>query len=167
MKTIVNLFWQICLLRQTPARVPTDRWFVTFIVVANLVCSVLVSVAFDSSPGLLKIATGILVGQAVTAGLVYFCVAAKNLVARFVTTITALFGCDLLITACLALVFPVAGVLGPAAISLVLLVFLIWSVVVAGFILHRALEVPMPLGIGISLGISLLSVTISQLAIGS
>jgi hypothetical protein len=38
------------------------------------------------------------------------------------------------------------------------LVFLIWSVAVAGFILHRALEVQLAIGIGVAMGISLLSV---------
>jgi hypothetical protein len=165
MKSILNLFWQICLLRQSPALVPSEGWFVALVVGANLLCSTLVSLGFDAQVGLLRIANSIVVGQAVTAVLMLLALAAKGLTARFVTTLTAWFGCDLIITACFALVLPVASALGPFALSMTFLMVLIWSVAVAGFILHRALEVQLAIGIGIAMAMSLLSVSAAQLAI--
>ena len=47
------------------------------------------------------------------------------------------------------------------------LLFVAWSVSVAGFILHRALQVPLALGIVVALGMSVLSLALSQLAIGA
>ena len=47
MKAILNLFWQICLLRQSPAYVPSHGAFVAAVVAANLIGSVLVSSALD------------------------------------------------------------------------------------------------------------------------
>lgn len=166
MKSIINLFWGICLLRQSPAAVPGQPAFVALVVGANLLVSLTVSLNLDGSAGALVTLTGIIVGQAVTASLVWLLLGARNLRERFTTTIAALFGCDLLVTACLGLALPVVGLLGTAATPLAFLAFLVWSVAVAGFILHRALDVPNPIGIGLALGMSLLSVTVSQLAVG-
>lgn len=175
MKPILSLFWQICLLRQSPAYVPTPGWFVTSVVLVNLLCSAAVSElastlasrSVDVDVPLITTLNSIIVGQTTTALLVLLALLMKNLSNRFVTTVTAMFGCDLLITACFALILPVSDLLGPLALSLAFLAFLIWSVAVAGFILHRALEVPLALGIGVAMGISLLSVTLSQIAIGA
>jgi hypothetical protein len=166
MKPIFDLFWQICLLRQSPAYVPTYGWFVAAVVLANVVCSTLVSVSVDTGIDLSSTLTSILVGQSTTAVLVMLALMFKNLGQRFVTTITAIFGCDLLITACFALVLPLSALLGEAAVSLALVAFLVWSVAVAGFILHRALQAPLAMGIGVAMGISLMSVTLGRVAIG-
>jgi hypothetical protein len=166
MKPILNLFWQICLLRQSPAYVPTESWFVLVVVVANVVCSALVSASLDTGFDLISTLTSILVGQTTTAALVMLALMFKNLGQRFVTTITAIFGCDLLITACFALILPVTSLIGDAAVNLALLAFLIWSVAVAGFILHRALQTQLAVGIGVAMGISLMSVTLGSVAVG-
>lgn len=166
MKPILNLFWQICLLRQSPAYVPTESWFVTAVVLANLVCSTLVSASLDTGFELFRTLTAIIVGQSTTAILVMLALMFKNLAQRFVTTITAIFGCDLLITACFALVLPASALLGTAAMTLAVVVFLVWSVAVAGFILHRAMQAPLPVGIGVAMGISLMSVTVGNVAAG-
>jgi hypothetical protein len=167
MKAILNVFWGICLLRQSPALVPGSGPFVTVIVIANVVVSTLVSLGMPSEAGVLQTATGILVSQAVTASLVWLALTARNLASRFMTTLAALFGCDLIITGCFALVLPLAVSVGPSLMNATLLLFLVWSVAVAGFILHRALAVHLAIGIGFALGISLVSVSLSQLAMGA
>ncbi len=166
MKPILNLFWQICLLRQSPAYVPTEGWFVAAVVVANLACSTLVSASIVPGFELFHTLTSVIVGQCVTALLVMLALSFKNLAQRFVTTITAIFGCDLLITACFAVVLPLSGLLGPGAVTFALVVFLIWSVAVAGFVLHRALQAPLGIGIGVAIGIQLMSVTVGNVAAG-
>lgn len=166
MKPILNLFWQICLLRQSPAYVPTYGWFVTLVVVANAACSTIVSLGLADDIDPVQTLTAVLVGLSTTAALIMLTLSFKNLGQRFVTTITAVFGCDLLITACLALLLPVLGLIGDGAITLALLAFLIWSVAVTGFILHRALQTQLPIGIGVAMGISLMSVIMGQVATG-
>lgn len=166
MKPILNLFWQICLLRQSPAYVPTYGWFVALVVVTNVVCSTLVSASLDAEFDLIATLTSILVSQTTIAALVMLALMFKNLGQRFVTTITAIFGCDLLITACFALVLPMTALLGEGAVNLAVLAFLIWSVAVAGFILHRALQTQLAIGIGVAMGISLMGVIVGQVATG-
>lgn len=167
MKALLTLFWQICLLRQSPAYVPTHTWFVVLVVVANLTCSTLISIGLDPALDGLRTATSIIVGQTTTAALVLLALTLKDLGGRFLATITAIFGCDLLITACFGVIMPLGALWGTTATTLALLLFLIWSVAVAGFILHQALEVQMPIGIGAAMLITLMSVTVGQLAIGA
>ena len=167
MKAIFNLFWQICLLRQSPAAVPANGPFVAAVVLANLLCSILVSSSFGSEVNLLTTSTSIIVGQTTTAGLVWMALSWAGKVERFVTTITAIFGCDLIITAVFSLLIPLTSALGSAVSSVLLLLFLVWSVAVAGFILHRALETRFGSGVAVALGISLMSVILGQVAIGA
>jgi len=167
MKSIINLFWGICLLRQSPAAVPGEGLFVGFVIGANLLVSLSASLALGGGRGFMVTLTGILVSQAVTASLVWLLLGARNLRVRFTTTLAALFGCDTLVTACFGLALPLLTLLGPAFASFAFLAFLLWSVAIAGFILHRALEVRLAIGIGLALGMSLLSVTVSQIAVGA
>ena len=62
---------------------------------------------------------------------------------------------------------PLADLLYPGAANTLFPLFLIWTVSVAGFILHRALNTHYILGIGIALGIAIMSVALSQLSIGA
>ena len=167
MKPIFNLFWQICLLRQSPAHVPTHGWFVVLVVLANLLCSVLISATLDSELALLRAITAIVVGQTTTAALIYLALALNNRGTRFLTTLTAIFGCDLIMTACYALVMPLSGLWGETAGLVALGAYVVWSVAVAGFILHRALDAPLAVGIGVAMAIALMSGTMGQLAIGA
>lgn len=166
MKAVFNLFWQICRLKQSPEFVPTQGWFVALVIIANLLCSLLVSIAADSELSVLMATTSIVVGQTTTAALTWIALNLRELGNRFVATITALFGCDLIITAAFALVLPLTSLL-PALATLVFVLFLLWSITVAGFILQRSLKVNLPVGIMLALGMSVMSVALSQLAIGA
>jgi hypothetical protein len=114
----------------------------------------------------LTAATSIVVGQTTTAALTWIALNLRELGNRFIATITALFGCDLIITAAFALVLPITSLM-PGIAALVFLLFLLWSVSVAGFILHRSLKVHIAIGIIVALGMSVMSVALSQLAIGA
>ncbi|MDH3641007.1 MAG: hypothetical protein OES38_02870 [Gammaproteobacteria bacterium] len=166
MKAVFQLFWQICRLKQSPEFVPTASWFVAVVIIANLICSLLVSITADAELTPLTAATSIVVGQTTTAALTWIALNLRELGNRFLATITALFGCDLIITASFALVLPLTSVL-PGMAALVFLLFLVWSISVAGFILHRALKAHLAVGIMVALGMSVMSVALSQLAIGA
>ena len=66
MKAVLQLFWQICRLKQSPEYVPTQTWFVLLVIAANLICSAAVSLSAEGAPGLLTTINSIVVGQ--TAG---------------------------------------------------------------------------------------------------
>lgn len=165
MKAVLQLFWQICRLKQSPEFVPTQGWFVALVVLANLLCSVLVSATADTESSLLSTTTRIVVNQATTAALTWLLLNIRGLTDRFITTITALFGCDLIITALFAVMLPLEAIL-PAISRLLILLFLVWSVTVAGFILHRAMDLHIGVGIVVALGMSVVSVALGQMALG-
>lgn len=167
MRALINLFWQICLLRRSPAAVPANGAFVAVVVVANLLCSVLVSRGFGSEVGVVTTAASILVGHATTAGMVWLALYWAGKPDRFITTITAIFGCDLIITACFSLLIPLNNALSDTATGIVLVLFMVWSVTVAGFILQRAMDVRFGAGVALALGISLFSVIVGQAAVGA
>ena len=167
MRALFNLFWQICLLRQSPAAVPANTALVAIIVLANLLCSVLVSSGFGTELSVLATANSVIVGQTATAALIWLALSWAGKGERFLTTLTAIFGCDLIITACFSLLIPATAALGGAVSGVVVMLFMVWSVAVAGFILHRALEIRFGLGIALALGISLFSVILGQVAIGA
>ena len=178
MKSILSLFWQICRLRQSPEHVPTYTWFVALVVVANFVGNIAVSVLAGLSTAsdnptaerltLLQISTGALVSIASTAALVWFALQIRELSQRFFATITALFGCDLLITASFGALLPLLGLAEPllAAIPLAFLLYLVWFISVMGFILHRALDVQLAAGVCFAVAFSLIGLAVSEVALG-
>ncbi|MEE8078232.1 MAG: hypothetical protein V3T18_04485 [Pseudomonadales bacterium] len=167
MKTVLNLFWQLCLLRQSPEYVPTQSWFIAAIVVGNLITSALLAIAGNVEQPVLSVVTSVVVGQATTAGLVGLALFLREHPERLLATITAIFGCDLIITACFGVLMPLTSSLADTALSITYLAFLVWSITVTGFILHRALSTNLPIGITVAMGILVLSVSTSQVAIGS
>ena len=166
MKAVLQLFWQMCLLRQSPEYVPTQTWFVAIVIGANLLTSVIVSLSIDQSGNMLEIATRIVVGQATNAGLVWLATYLREVPARFPATLTALFGCDLIITAVFGLLVPVLTRYGERAPGMLSLGFMVCSLAVAGFILARALNIRVGMGVLVALGMTVLTVATSQLAIG-
>jgi hypothetical protein len=167
MKAVFQLFWRICLLRQSPAHVPTENWFVITVIAANLLTSVIVSFGVDPNVDAMQIITRVVVGQAAYASFLWLATFLRQHPARFPAALTALFGCDLLITALFGLLLPFFGVLiGTQALNLASTGFLLWSLAVAGFILAEALSVPLLMGILLALGMMVLSVSAGFAAIG-
>lgn len=167
MKAVFQMFWRICLLRQSPAHVPTQSWFVATVVLASLVASVVVSLSIDQQANTIEIITRVVVGLATTAALVWLATYLREFPSRFIGTLTALFGCDLLITAVFGLLVPVFNLFGEVALSILSLGYVIWSLTVSGFILAQALSVRVGIGIVIALGITILSMATGQTAIGA
>ena len=167
MKTVLQMFWRICLLRQSPAYVPTQGWFVSAVVVANLLTSAFVSLAIDHTANSLEIITRVVVSQTTYAGLVWLATYLREFPQRFTATVTALFGCDLIITAVFGLLIPIFTGISEGAPGVMSLGFMVWSLAVAGFILAQALSAPIGAGVLIALGITVLTVATGQIAIGS
>jgi hypothetical protein len=167
MKAVFQMFWRICLLRQSPAYVPTQGWFVAAVVLAGLVTSVIVSLSIDQQADAIEIVTRVVVSLATTAALVWLATFLREFPSRFIGTLTALFGCDLLITAAFGLLVPVFNLFGEVALSILSLGYVIWSLSVSGFILAQALSVRVGIGIVIALGIAILSMATGQTAIGA
>lgn len=165
MKAVIQLFWQMCLLRQSPEHVPTQNWFITTVISANILCSLLLSMALDANASFINVLTRLVVTQATNAALVWLALFLREFSGRFPATITALFGCDLIITVCFGALIPLTSRLGDGGTTFIFLGFMIWSVAVAGFIMHRSLAVPLGVGILVAVGMMVLSVAVSEIAV--
>lgn len=159
MKAIFILFLQICLFRVGPEAVPTRGWFVVGIIALNVVASVLLPLLNTSLP-LTAIAASVVVYHATIAAVVLLAVLLREMPRRFEATITAIFGCDLLLTALNAALYPLLQVWG--ALNVAAYVVLFWSIGINGFILHRAISVHIGIGIALSFLFTLMALSMSQ-----
>ena len=167
MKVVLQMFWRICLLRQSPAHVPSESWFVSTVVIANLLTRVLVSSLITQDP-LISITTLVLVNQAAYAGLLWMATYFREVPDRFTTTLTAIFGCDLLITALYGLVdVALLSNLEQRFQLAVQLGYGFWGLAISGFILSKSLNTQLGIGILLALGISMLSGAAGYTAIGA
>lgn len=167
MKVVLQMFWRMCLLRQSPAHVPSESWFVATVVIANLLASMLIS-AVISEDSLLTISTLVLVNQAAYAGLLWMATYLREVPDRFTTTLTAIFGCDLLITVLYGIVdIIVLSNLGDRFQFAVQLGYGFWGLAISGYILAKSLNVQLGIGVLLALGISMLSGAAGYTAIGA
>ena len=163
MAVVLQFFWHVCLLRLSPEIAPKHPLIALMVLAANLAVSIFASAVVTGSP-LLQLTTGILVSTATLAGLVRLACLLRGLSARFMQTIVTVLGCDLVLTAILSLIVPIFGLLHESGVIAAYLMFSIWSVTVFGFILSKALNLPMALGVGFGLTIMLTSAGLATLA---
>lgn len=166
MKPIFAVFLNICLLRRGPELVPTHPLFVGAVLLADVLLSFFVGLQYghDSSP--IQVATSTLVTMAALAAATWFALTMRDVIARYPATITAIFGCDLLFTLLVAIAVPLAGgINSPVTMGIAALVG-IWSIAVNGFILHRAMNVTVFVGIFVAFCMATLAYILSSAAAG-
>lgn len=168
MPAIISLFWNLCLLRTGPERMPTVGAFVALVLIANILVSTLVALSAPAEPTLLQALSIPIVGAAVLAGGTLLVLRLKQLGHRFTATFTALLGADIIITTLswplLLLASPTPE--GPASgfdwiLIMAQLALVFWWVTIAGFIFSRALEVPMPQGVAVAVFVILASLIVT------
>jgi hypothetical protein len=164
MKSLVLVFWNICLLRRGPEQVPTAGWFIVAVAIADLLMGLVLSLRMDPEFQWLPALTYLLVNMAVIASVTWFALNLKGFDARFPATITALFGCDLLMTVVLAIFSGFSGGLDSSLTIGAVAMIGIWSLAVTGFILHRAMQFSMTAGVLMAVAMALFSVTLGQAA---
>jgi hypothetical protein len=165
MKPIFAVFVNICLLRRGPELVPTHPLFVGAVVIADMLLSFYVSMRYGGTATPIQVATGVLVSMATVAAVTWIMLSMRDVIGRYPATITALFGCQLLFTLLSALLMPLAGESNSVRISVFGLIA-IWSIAVDGFILHRALNVTVLIGILLALCMGFFASALSLSASG-
>lgn len=163
MAVVLQFFWHVCLLRLSPEIAPKHPLIALMVLAANLAVSIFASAVVTGAP-LLQLATGILVSTATVVGLVRLACLLRGLSARFMQTIITVLGCDLVLTAILAVIVPILGLLHESGAATAYLLYSIWSVTVFGFILSKALNLHMAFGVGFALTIMVASAGLATLA---
>lgn len=163
MTAVLKLFWRICLLRSGPETVPTYAWFLGGLMACHLALATFLHVLVAPAVGYPLALNIALIHLAVAAGIIYFALFIRRFEARFSATLGAVLGTGLLIQA----VYLVGlGVTGGVLRQTMFWASFLWSMVVGGFILHRALSCKLWAGILLSLAASFVGLVVTQAALG-
>ncbi len=167
MRSLFIVFINIMLLRRGPELVPTQSWFVGAVAITNFLTSYVVSNHVGAVLSSTALAASLLVTMATLSAVVFGALHFRGFDRRFPATITAMFGCDLIFTVLVgALMLLAGGVQSPLGGGLLFLIG-IWSIAVNGFILHRAMEVSVMIGILIAFFTAMLGFMLSNVAVGT
>lgn len=166
MRSLFIVFANICLLRRGPELVPTLPWFVAAVAILNFLASFVVSNHLGQSLSTAALASSLLVTMATIAAVSWTALYLRGKDARFTATITAMFGCDLILTVLVGITMLAVGGVTTAIGQGVLALVGLWSIAINGFILHRAMEVSVWIGIVVAFGMALFAFMLSNAAIG-
>ncbi|MDE0054950.1 MAG: hypothetical protein OXP28_13480 [Gammaproteobacteria bacterium] len=171
MAALVTLFWNICILRVGPESVPARVWFILVLLIADMAVALLyhhiLQLQNPEAEGFTALqALGFgLVGIATMAVVTRSVLSFRGLDNRFLPTLTALIGTDLLISIVIVAASQVSNLIGlPAFIASTVLQ--VWGIVVWGFIYHRAFNTTLVIGILIAFGIGIVSYVVGLIAVG-
>ena len=168
MVSLATLFWNICILRVGPESVPARTWFALVLVVANIAVALayhymLMATGADTLSTLQALGFS-LVSITTTAALTRFVLSFRRLDERFLATLTALIGTDLLIGVLTVVASQLCNLVGlPPGIATGILQ--IWVIVVWGFIYHRAFNITLLFGILMAFGIIILAFIVGVAAV--
>ena len=170
MAALVTLFWNICILRVGPESVPARVWFAVVLLIADLAVALLYhrltySAAPDPDALTALEAFGVsLVSIAIIAAITRSILSFRKLDERFLATLTALIGTDLIISVLIVIASQLSMLVGlPPGIGSSILV--IWGTVVWGFIYHRAFNTTLAIGILMAFGISIVAYFVGLIAV--
>ena len=171
MVALVTLFWNICILRVGPESVPARVWFVLVLLIADIAVALLYHhMLLLQDPEAERLTTlqalGFgLVNIATMAVITRSAMSFRGLDNRFLATLTALIGTDLLISIVNVAASQISHLVGLPT-SIAASVLFIWGFVVWGFIYHRAFNTTFVIGILIAFGIGMVAYIVGLIAVG-
>lgn len=155
MKQLLNLFFDICLLRRGPQDVPASVWLLR----ATLVCYVVlgaVLLSFSGDP-LWRTGVEVVIDLALLSGITWSALSWRRLQARFAQTLTALLGTGVVLY---AIDLPVVHWLNVSAVGgrpdplavMIWFVLILWGLTVMGHVMRHALQANFALGMLVAVG---------------
>ena len=165
MINIIKIIFQICLLRKGPEDLPADGSVLLNLLILSFVVSIFLGrMIYDMRVAIISSIGGLLFSFIFTKILL------SKKPERFTQTFSAMLGTVTLIN---IISLPIFAPLSNEQLnenfvllfSLVSFAFLIWVIVIYGFIFSRALSITLNYGIAISVGYAFLSVMILQLVL--
>lgn len=184
MIAIVSVFWRICLFKIGPDVIPANNFLLGLLIALNAIvswsASMLLQALLPISPEITNqiderelaamtdgflLFSRVFVSLASTAALTWGVLAMMGKGARLYKVLCAMFGADLILTVLTTLAVAIGQLLHPMLGQFAILAMFIWTVAVIGFILHRALEISLGLGVAAGLFVMTFSFAISQVAL--
>lgn len=165
MKSIIALFWRICIFKAGPEAVPANNFFLLLVIVLNIALTSTVQYTLAEGLSLLTALTLSVVSLAGTGALIWFVMMLMNLSNRVPQTMTAVFAVDIFTTLLTTFVLLISETAGQMLTQLAILAVILWSLAINGFIYHRAMNLHISLGIGIAMFVFIFSIAITQTAL--
>lgn len=153
MLLLLRLFWPICRLRHGPQDLPASPALLRLLIGLCLLAGVL---SFSLSLPLIDAMIRAVVSMAISLGIWLLLLRLLVAPARRLQTLTAIYGCALILN---LLLLPVAMVLEqqrdkPGMVApLVLLAMLVWGQIINGHILRHALNWPLAAGVTVAVAV--------------
>jgi hypothetical protein len=165
MLSLIRFFFLLCLLRTRPQDLPASQALLVLVAAANILIATVLVWNRLGEPF-----TGLLAGlldTAILSGFIALLLRFRGSLGRFLQAATAALGASAVIS---AISFPVevavsSGVeAGGTSAQLIAVVFLlfVWLQVALGHVFRHALDVSMPLGVGLAFAYSVASATMTQ-----
>ena len=165
MLPIFSLFWRIAQLKSGPEHLPASSFLLLTITLLNIVVSLVISLSIGTQPAT-TIATTILTNLAAQALIIYGLLVLVGKGARLTQTLTAYFGCDLLLNLVIGSCIVLMRLLSVDFMTTLALIIFFWSILIFGYILRKAMEIHMAMGIALAFLLTLVTVALGQLAVG-
>jgi hypothetical protein len=165
MQQILLFFWQLCLLRESPEKLPGSQFVVGFVIVVYLSIALIAVTLNQPDQNLPGIVGTVTVGVILQATFVWLLLAFKRVTHRFIATLASLLGANALM---LLILIPVNfTLLNTESGSLHLLansvswVCLGWWLAIAGSIYRNAINISLLQGSAIAFITELLAVIVT------
>lgn len=167
MGQIVIYFWQMCLLRSGPQKLPRSFTILAFIFVVYFLIAALTIGLTRPRQGIFSILGGALLGIMMEGGILWLLLLYKNVTWRFTATMSALLGTNAII---LLILLPMNLILinAEAESTIVFLteiaslLCLGWWLAIAGSILHHAINISILQGAAIVFVMELVTVVATR-----
>ena len=166
MQPIFSIFWRITRHHDEPETVPANSHLLAAVALANILVSLGISLALGDK-SFFNVAATIVINLAALSVILAGLLAMVGKSARLSQTLTAYFGCDLLLNIFVAIAISLSKLAGLDLLNNIAIIILVWSTAVFGFIFSRALEIHMILGSSLALVLLLLTFALSQVAVGN
>ncbi len=160
----------MCLLRGNPGLLPNDIRFVVLTFMANVAVTMLcVSLLPDTGETRWSSAqyfTAVCIQHAVSAALIFATLSSRGHASRFPATMSAIFGCDILLTVIATALFGgYFSIIGAEPSEAITITLLLWSVLVNGNVLARALAMPLLVGVVVAFATLLVAASTGQIVV--
>ncbi len=171
MLQFLSFFWQLCLLRTGPEHAPVSIGFIGFISAVYVACSTFLLTISNSGNQVTNAVQLVILGIVIQMSCIWLLLAFKRLRNRFKATLVAFLGTNSLLViftiplSLLLIVVDNQTMILSIEVTYWMLIF--WWLAIAGFILHKAINVSLMLGITLAFTIELLSLVATSTLIAS
>ena len=161
MQSILPLFWRIATFKAGPESIPFSPFLATGLIAINILTASTL-IMFLSDIRLIQALSSAIVSLATTAALTWVLLWLMRHRERFMQTLIAMVGADLIISLVQGVALAFTQVMSQMLAAVVLLGTAFWGIAIYGFIFHRALNIHIGLGFAVAFILSLITTSITS-----